>query len=728
MKKSLQLFFMVTLISSCFSVAEAEMIQNYTTVSRIVTGGGQYTAMPNDGTYNSYAGWVWFPHGFQSNIGQDTELSIIPPVGGEIDLNSRTLTLTGDLYLGSNASIKGGTTSAIDATSGGNTYAIMMSDDMTISTEFTISDDTIIDGGGNRLILASGAKINVAAGATLTLQNMTITGLQGTRINMNATTSKVNFDNCHIWLSGDYTISSGSWDFYNNVIMSGAGNSFIYNSAQTSAITSESKLYIDEGVTFEYTSLATNEISMAANTSYLYLLNGSTLKENGAGTNGLTLATGTVILDGLVTLDVKSGSDGIIFNSAKTVLSAETNAIVKVGKVTVNTVTVGGTNSYFLLDDATASLVLVSNVTTFCDRAFHGKNISNTISSGTYTKATANNILCKRVADIQDYQDSGPGDLDFNTTTTNLLYDLWISKHHLLNIDTGTAGGDITLDGETHFIHTARESKEPAGSDPLIIVTGGNELKLKNVVLKDFSPQYVDLQGGSTILFDDGTTIEMTGNEIIDPSYTMSCNGCVRINCFGSAIDLGTNIQSIDVLASSTLVIENAHITGLSGKNLQLLGDDSTLTLSNCVICMRDDYEFTRGYLNCCLENAIHGGKSFEYKSSQPLTIKGNSELKIDYYTTFTYNSNTKDKIRFEDRTSKLYLNGCNFHVKPVGLQLTKGTLIVDHVVELSGETTGASGAIELGTGTAADDIDVELLPGASLIAPAGYFRHRNIV
>jgi len=329
--------------------------------------------------------------------------------------------------------------------------------------------------------------------------------------------------------------------------------------------------------------------------------------------------------------------------------------------------------------------------------------------------------------------DHGPGNIDVTITSTSLIYNLWLSKHHKLIIDTATAGGDVTLDGSTHFIHFARETAETTGSDPMLIIAGGNKFELTNVVLKDFSPDYIDLQNNSSILFGNGTTIEITNNESITTNYTLSCHGKVIINCFGNELNLSHNVAALDVLPSSTLIIQNARITGLESNNLRCLAPDATLTLSNCSLVMSSDYSFTEGYLSINQEVIIAGLQTFAYQSPQPLTIHPNAQCKFDLGTTFSYDSGTtpanagNNRFTMIDQTSKLFLNGCTLHVSTTGLQLTKGTIIVDHIVTVEGESNNSDGAITFGNGSANQDVTIEVMPGGNIEVVYGYINYKNI-
>lgn len=326
---------------------------------------------------------------------------------------------------------------------------------------------------------------------------------------------------------------------------------------------------------------------------------------------------------------------------------------------------------------------------------------------------------------------------DISCTNISLTYDLFLSQNRRLLVDTTAA--NVSLNGQTHSFHCAREITDPTGVNSVILISGGKLATFTNVVLKDFAPQYVQLSGGSQVLFGDGTTLEMTSNNVIDTSYTMSCSGKVFINCFGNELNLAAASRALDVLPSSTLCICNARISGLGGltsaaiNNLKCLGPDSTLTLSNCELVLSSNYSFTEGYMTIYRDVLVSGTNVFAYKSPRPLTIRSGGQLKFDMNTTFSYDSGSTPqnasatKLVMENALSKIYLNGATLHVTTTGLVLTKGTVVVDHLTTVRGETSSASGAIVFGDGIAADNLSIEVMPGASMDCSAGYIMYNNI-
>ncbi|MBM3894181.1 hypothetical protein FJ366_01115 [Candidatus Dependentiae bacterium] len=131
-------------------------------------------------------------------------------------------------------------------------------------------------------------------------------------------TGVINLRNTDLNLAGNYTLSAGNINIYNDVNIKGKGYTFAFSSNGTLAIQSASTLYVDRNVTFSYDSsglgarggsASKNQLTMASQTSRLYL-NGCTFY--GTSTSP-RLQTGVLVID-----------DKVVFTSEGTV---DANAI-----------------------------------------------------------------------------------------------------------------------------------------------------------------------------------------------------------------------------------------------------------------------------------------------------------------------------------------------------------------------------------------------------------------
>ena len=309
-----------------------------------------------------------------------------------------------------------------------------------------------------------------------------------------------------------------------------------------------------------------------------------------------------------------------------------------------------------------------------------------------------------------------------NAADITLVADKWISSDAIYSVV-----NDLNIDGNYHSMHFTPDI------NPTLTVGNTYDLNFQNVVLENFQPHLIGLGTGSSVLFDNGTKIQLSQDTAIDSNYTMSFQGVVEIDCFGHEFDISNMPVAFDVLDNSILAISNGRIKGLknwSDPNMRCFGNDATITLSNCELVLSADYSFTNGSLNLYRDVVVKGPYAFVYQSNGPVTILSNSQWKFDYGTTFKYDSvGGNDRLVMVDETSQLFLNGSTLHVTNVGLQLIDGTLIVDHINTVSCEAsvTSLSGALVLGDSSDPNkDLNIEVLPGGSLRIAGGVLDYQN--
>ena len=237
---------------------------------------------------------------------------------GEI---SRTLTLSSDLYLGDKTFIRG--SGYIDGTElAGQTHAIILNGDVQLSNgTIIITDDLVINGGGNVLDFNSYA-LSVADGKTLTLKNIVLRNVTAGSIVM-VGASKLYLDNVVIELSGNYTFATGTLYVYGNVVVTGKGRSFILNGDIVFA--ADSILYFDVGTTFNYDSGTT-----AFDPTSVLHFNGCTVD---IATAGLTVGSSLILFENKVTIQGgntlnASAADIRVLSGAR--IELDTDAIFKV--------------------------------------------------------------------------------------------------------------------------------------------------------------------------------------------------------------------------------------------------------------------------------------------------------------------------------------------------------------------------------------------------------------
>ena len=728
------------LIFFLFSNLHPETLEHLLTSTSIYTGGASIAS--GGSAYNipagssTYIGNIWVPFGLTFASGADATINITAPVSGAINLNSGTMTLDGDLILLSDV------TFASYGKINGQGNTIEFFDDINLNSVLKFTGDVIINGNNNRPSLGDSGQLLIDSGVTVTLQNLILEGLHDSpKIIMDDTDSVLSLDNVIAWLDDDYSLTQGELHIHNDVSISGSGHIFGFESANGCFIDKNSQLSIEHGVTFSYDGAANNYIYMTDDTSHIYLNSCNVY----ANQNGMLLTDGTVLLDGLVTLSADGQDSSSAIKLTTAILNPSANARVY-GFVDLTTAYDLGTESHFLFMDESSKVKVNQDIDVFCPRSFFVDGAYRTLSAGTYDINDTYSFLCKEFYALTDNIDHGPGDIDINTTTT-ITYDLWLSKHHKLNVD--TSGGDIVLNGSTHFIHFARELGERSGLDPLITINGGNKLTLENIVLKDFAPRYIDLQDGSTILFGNRTTMEIPMNVEIDPNYTISCDGLVNIHGFGNkisghfnSINMSTTNEAITALDGAEVFFRKINLMGLADHNLRLMTDGCDVTIQDCCLILFDDYSFDKGVLYIEDTCPIEGQKIFGFDTnagepgySRRSEVRFNSTLKIDLNSTFSFGCNQSQQLNlkynyghapFVNNNSAMFFEGAIFHVTDSGFAQYDGLMLFDHVNTLKQDSSTPSSSILFGYTGQVEILDIVLLPDSEVKFIRGKCRIRN--
>lgn len=197
-------------------------------------------------------------------------------------------------------------------------------------------------GGGNNVAISVGAGEGAGSPVTLNIEDVHLTGLKGgvaldtlvSTANTYSTNSAylastnvlrcvdytgvINLRNVDLNLAGNYTLSAGSINIYNDVVLRGKGYQFAFSSNGTLAIKSGATFLIDRNVTFSYDSsglgdlggdgvsgASKTQLTMADQTSRLFL-NGCTFY--GTQTSP-TLQTGVLVVSDHVTLQSEGAVD-----------------------------------------------------------------------------------------------------------------------------------------------------------------------------------------------------------------------------------------------------------------------------------------------------------------------------------------------------------------------------------------------------------------------------------
>jgi ribosome modulation factor len=341
------------------------------------------------------------------------------------------------------------------------------------------------------------------------------------------------------------------------------------------------------------------------------------------------------------------------------------------------------------------------------------KNNSNTLLYVSRTHSNAIKWLDTQMQEI----DNGPLNIEITTATYNMDFDFNLSGDHY-----ATVSVDCTIEGDGHSINFARDAED------LIRISAGKTLTLNNVVLRGYSDGAVQLGAGASIVFGDGTYIELADKQTLSRDWTF--DGAVQVNGFGYQLDLSDYNITVNEGASATF--KNVSVDGLLGTNLNCADNTAEVKFNNTNLHMAGNYTFDHGAFSV-EQNVVLSGteeSEFKYQSDQTSTIGADSTLVVDTGVKFSYepvDSDDRDLIAMSDDTSRLYLNGCTLNTTTTGMRLTKGTLIVDgHNYLYDDDATSVSEGFSLGNGEATDDITIYLTPGAVLDLKSGYLDYNN--
>lgn len=231
-------------------------------------------------------------------------------LGQNIVLNDGTLVLENELGLGDDVTISSGrvklngnrlnlgatTTSWTSSILWDNASDITMNGEVDLAGTWVFQGNANLNGNGNTLNLDAGL-IRVTPGSTLTIHDVVIEGLKTNNLRCEGITSSLVIEGSDLYLSHNYSFTSGSIAFAQDVRISGT-NIFSYESSQTSTILSNAQLRV-KNATFQYAPITDNRdlIAFEDQTS-IFFLDGCSL---------VTTITGMRFTKGMLLVDQKNG-------------------------------------------------------------------------------------------------------------------------------------------------------------------------------------------------------------------------------------------------------------------------------------------------------------------------------------------------------------------------------------------------------------------------------------
>lgn len=244
--------------------------------------------------------------------------------------------------------------------------------------------------------------------------------------------------------------------------------------------------------------------------------------------------------------------------------------------------------------------------------------------------------------------------------------------------------------------------------------------------------------GGGGCIKGNGYSISMYGNFEIPSGEYLKFKGESTIEGLNHELILTGNGKLI-VDMNSTLSLSNITIKYVSDipgiPSIVMTDSSSKLSLHNVTLILSGNYTFTQGQLFIHNDVTITGTSVFTYTSPQESFIAPNSSLTFDMGTTFSYApsgaaaGSNSSLIVMQEKSSKLILNNCNIDVPVAGLNLTKGTLVINNKLWLNNiGGTGAGDCLKFGDGSnSSNDLNIEIYPGATINLLSGTIDYSNV-
>lgn len=262
-----------------------------------------------------------------------------------------------------------------------------------------------------------------------------------------------------------------------------------------------------------------------------------------------------------------------------------------------------------------------------------------------------------------------------------------------------TLGSNATLVNGAQFNGNNFSLNLPTIATNFVIPT---QTVMGNLTLVVNSP----LQLNSLLTFTNNCVIEGNGNTII-------CTGT------GGGIAVG---------AGASLMIQNATITGLSDSRFYCYDNNGTVTLENVTCVLNSTLTFSQGRMDILDDVLFTGTQIFLYQSTRPSTIRSNSTWMFDSGMTFSYDTTANNFIAFTDVTSVLKLYETTLFADSPGLQLTKGTVILDGACPMINNATSSANGISIGDGvSAANNLVLSVLAESGITLTQGFFVNNNV-
>lgn len=652
-------------------------------------------------------------------------IDISNPLNKSISLNGGTLQLENDLSFKDDAKLVGSGLVKLNKkriTFGGtelnfsdniywdNAADISLNSKTTLSSQWSFSGYSNLNGNGYVLDLTSGGTLFVDNNSTLYIANIAIKGIGGNsgRIVMGDQQSKIYLSNVSIKTDADYSTTVGNIyaEGPSTLLLGGYNWTFDTNGTLT---VDGCSLWIDE-----LNQTTAGEVLFGSpQGNHLTLINSGTVKpmESAYGRSDINntldqLAADTTTLDDRIDYNwswILDNRESITTNAEN--ISKNSQAIV------ANSLDLIYNNSLSINANCSAITSNSNSIINNSNAITEMQDEIELVTQNSYAIA-AQEPQFEIIENALSSIDHGSGNLTFDVNVT-LSYDLWLSENHSM-----AANENITINGAGHTINLGKTGN-------IFTVATDKTLTLENIKLTNFNPERISLGSNANIVFGNATSLEITSSVALNRTYSFA--GTTAICANNNEIHLNSS-GAMTVQSDGLLTIENARIQDLSSTNLNCQNDGAKIIFNNSNLHLTQDYTFTKGALEFKGDINITGTKIFSFETNQASTIASGAHLKFDIGTTFSYapSSENKQLISMTDATSVLSLNGCTLKSTATGMQLTKGRLIVNYVNSIESDATIASEGITFGDETSENDLFIEISSGGRLRLESGHINYQN--
>ena len=264
----------------------------------------------------------------------------------------------------------------------------------------------------------------------------------------------------------------------------------------------------------------------------------------------------------------------------------------------------------------------------------------------------------------------------------------------------------------------------PTMLSAVFIINDSCSITLSNVLLRNFHSSHLSIGSQSSLIFGNNTTVAINQDQILSTTYTFSGNTILKGE--SNILDLATGtlaVRSGGVLKVCNLVLKNLTSTSFSCQD-----NTASFIFENCSLQIPTLVNFQTGTFFVKGNVEISGGGIFAYTGSLTNSIDSCANLFVNNATLRHAPSNTNQQaFYFTNKTSKLALINATLDITTTGVRLTNGTLYIDGNTTIASAATNTAQGIFLGDGSSsANDLDIDIQPGAIINLASGYLTYDN--